>query len=61
MRNPKIGHNNRDFYGELYTIFLQIPSNNFFSKRGFLFHKGNFFSQTARYSLTHEPWKLRFL
>ena len=37
---------------ELFTIFLQISSNNFFPKRGFLFHKGNFFSQTARCSLT---------
>ena len=37
---------------ELFIIFLQISSNNFFPKRGFLFHKGNFFSQTARCSLT---------
>ena len=40
------------FFWKLYTIFLQIPSNNFFSKREFPFQKGNFFSQTARCSPT---------
>ena len=44
-----------DDYIQSSSKFSQIK---FFSKREFPFHKGNFFSQTARCSLSHEPWEL---